>query len=173
MGDAVRIERERRFIVSDPRITIGAPSEYIVQAYVFSLDGFAIRVRYVEDETHPGLEPKASLAGKGPRVGSDREEYETPVSTLWARQIIARSANVVRKRRFQVLTDQTWEIDQFLDRNEGLWIAELEGGDEIARVRKPEWAAKEIRNEPSLDNESLASHPVAEWSDEERRVLDA
>ena len=165
-----RIEKERRFIVKDTSITRDAPSEYIVQAYLFVIDGFAVRVRYTKDEQDLTMPGKATLTGKGPRVDDEREEYEVEVSELWARQVISRSANVMRKRRHQVVTDQTWEIDEFLGDNAGLWIAELEGGKEIESVRKPTWAAREIRNEPSFDNERLTLRPISEWTEDERHA---
>lgn len=166
--DKYQKETERRFLVADRSIVNGAPCELIVQAYVFVADGFAIRVRCSWDELDAEVEPRATLTGKGPRVGTDREEYETDVSVLWARQVISRSGSVVRKRRYQVLTDQTWEVDEFLDHNSGLWIAELEGGEDIRAVPRPSWALREIFNEPMLDNEWLAVHPVSEWDADDR-----
>jgi adenylate cyclase len=167
-NDFVHKELERRFVVNDQSIVDGAPSEYIVQAYVFSIEGFAIRVRYSKDESEVNSKGKATLTGKGPRIGDEREEYEIEVSELWARQVISRAANVMRKRRYQVVTDQTWEVDEFLDENEGLWIAELEGGAEVRQIKRPDWARREIVNEPMLDNESLTMHPLSKWSAAER-----
>lgn len=171
MSDNVNIELERRFLLRDASIAAGAPSEYIVQAYLFAIDGFAIRVRYSRDETDSEAPVKATMTGKGPRIGDEREEYEVTVSESWARQVISRSANVMRKRRYQFLTDQTWEIDEFLDENEGLVIAEIEGGDDVRRIRKPDWAVREIVNEPLFDNESLTLHPLASWAADERAQL--
>jgi adenylate cyclase len=168
MSDEIRIETERRFLVIDRSIVVGAPSEYIVQAYLFAIEGFAIRVRFTRDDSDPEREPSATLTGKGPRIGDEREEYEVAVSPSWARDVISRSGNVMRKRRYQVVTDQTWEVDEFLEENEGLWIAELEGGPEVRTVHRPAWAGHEIQNEPLLDNESLALHPFSRWSRAER-----
>lgn len=166
-----RIETERRFLVADRSIVEGAPSELIVQAYVFAINGFAIRVRYAIDESSRPGAPKATLTGKGPRIGDEREEYEVDVSTLWAQQVINGSNNVMRKRRYQVITDQTWEIDEFLGDNEGLWIGEIEGGEEIRRIHRPPWAQREIINEPEFDNENLTLHPISTWSATDRAQL--
>ena len=162
------VERERRFIVRDTSIVAGAPWEEITQGYVFSLDGFAIRVRLIRQLDASGalLASRAWLTGKGPRIGASRQEYDSEVSLQWAAEVIARCANVVRKRRYQVITDQTWEVDEFLDANAGLWIAELEGGDEIFRVHLPAWAASEIRDDRRFDNEELAVRPFASWTAE-------
>lgn len=168
----ISIETERRFLVRDHSIVQGAPSEYIVQAYVFATDGFAIRIRHAYDELADPSTAKATLTAKGPRVGDQREEYEVSVSPEWAYQVIERAEHVMHKRRFQVITDQTWEIDQFLDQNDGLWIAELEGGDAIRSVPVPDWATREIVDEPDLNNESLALRPIAAWTEPERVRID-
>lgn len=166
-----QVEMERRFLVSDRSIVAGAASELIVQTYVYAVRGFAIRVRYsIDESSHPG-DAKATLTGKGPRIGDEREEYEVQVSTLWAQQVINDSEKVMRKRRYQVITDQTWEIDEFLDENSGLWIAEIEGGVEIRRIPRPPWALREIVNEPEFDNELLTLHPISGWPAEERARL--
>jgi len=167
-------ESERRFLVRDPAAVVGAAWELITQAYLFSADGFAVRVRRVQEpiaQSSELTEGAAWLTGKGPRINERREEYETQVSPLWARQVIARCANVVVKRRYQLLTDQTWEVDEFLEHNLGLWIAEIEGGPEILRVRQPKWVASEIVNDTRFDNERLAIMPIDEWDDRERSAL--
>lgn len=166
-----RIEMERRFLVADRSIVEGAPSELIVQAYVFAVNGFAIRVRYSVDESSAPGTAKATLTGKGPRIGDEREEYEVDVSSLWAQQVIGGSGNVMRKRRYQVITDQTWEIDEFLGENEGLWIAEIEGREDIRRIPRPPWASREIVNEPEFDNEMLTLYPISGWSAADRAQL--
>lgn len=166
---AAVFEEERRFLVADNSIVIGADWELITQAYIFSSDGFAIRVRRVQKPVGGKLsEGKAWLTGKGPRFGAKREEYDLEVSPLWAEQVIQRSANVIRKRRYQIVTDQPWDIDEFLGENEGLWIAELEGGNEIYDVRVPTWVKREIINEPRFNNEELAVRSFQEWAEAER-----
>lgn len=172
--DDLKFENERRFVVQDTSIVSQAQSsEYIEQAYVFAHDGFAIRVRLVVSGDGATRRSRAWLTGKGPRIDSVREEYETTVSPLWASKIVSLSELKVQKRRYQLLgdNDATWEIDEFLGENEGLWIAELEGSAAIRKVRQPEWALKEIRNEPSLNNEELAVRPFSKWTYEERMRL--
>lgn len=160
------VERERRFLVKDTSVTVGATWEMITQGYVFAIDGFAIRVRITSSPNEGGdSTERAWLTGKGPRVVDDRVEFDQEVSVAWASQVIQRCANVVEKRRYQVITDQTWEVDQFLGENDGLWIAELEGGAEIRSVPTPDWLAEEIRHDPRYDNEQLAITPYRRWAD--------
>jgi adenylate cyclase len=167
-------EDERRFFVQDPSVVKGAEWELITQAYVFGLDGYTIRVRRIQEpiRNSPDLTAgTAWLSGKGPRYGTRREEYEKRVSLLWAQQVISRSADLIVKRRYTVLTDQTWEVDEFLGENKGLWIAELEGNAAIHKVPRPKWCGREILNEPEYDNERLATLPMARRSAEERESI--
>jgi adenylate cyclase len=166
-----QFEVERRFLVNDRSVVDGAPWELITQAYVFAIDGFAVRVRLVKDTSTDRSSERAWLTGKGPRFGAQREEYEVEVPVSWARQVIDRSSSVVRKRRYQMITDQAWDVDEFLDTNEGLWIAELEGGSEVLGVPNPTWAQREIRGDDRLDNESLALRPISTWSHEDRASI--
>lgn len=162
-------ELERRFLVHDTSIVQSASWELITQAYIFSSDGYAIRVRRIQKPAGAHLpEGKAWLTGKGPRHGAKREEYDLEVSPVWADQVIQRCANVVRKRRYQLITDQPWDIDEFLDDNDGLWIGELEGGQEIFEVRMPAWASRELMNEPRFNNEEIARRPYSNWIEDER-----
>ena len=159
-------EQERRFLVRDTAIILGAEWELITQAYVFSIDGYAVRVRRVQKPTDSGLaEGMAWLTAKGPRRGAKREEYDLEISPLFAHEVIHRSANVVRKRRYQVMIEHTWEVDEFLDANAGLWIAELEGGNEIYGINPPEWIGRELLADTRFNNEELAVNPFSEWAD--------
>ena len=174
MSDGIeQFEHERRFLVRDRSFYIGSGWELITQAYVFALDGFAIRVRLTQKALVSGQQDTgvAHLTGKGPRFGAVREEYDTEVSPLWAKQVIQRSANVITKRRHHVVSDQVWEVDEFDGDNAGLVVAELEGGQEIRSVTRPSWALREIVNEPELDNDALASFPIARWSPDQRRAI--
>jgi adenylate cyclase len=166
--DDGQFEVERRFLVNDPSIADGPDWELITQAYVFSADGFSVRIRLVQSPRTDSDELdniSATVTVKGPRFEARREEYETAVSSIVARGIISRSGSVIRKRRHYVVTDQTWEVDEFLDDNAGLWIAELEGTDQEAllRLRAPEWARNEVTRDNRYDNDQLALNPFSTW----------
>lgn len=169
-------ETERRFLVRDLSIVSGAQWQLLTQAYVFTADSYAIRVRLVQEQidfSADVLDRAAFLTGKGPDFGfgtaRKREEYEVPVSPLWARQVIDRSDNVVTKRRYHLLSNEAWDVDEFLEDNEGLCIAELEGGDQVGNVALPSWASRDVSKDPRFDNDQLALRPWNTWPDEERQ----
>lgn len=56
-----------------------------------------------------------------------------------------------------------WEIDEFLNENEGLILAEIELKDENDIFEKPEWVGEEVSNDPRYFNSSLISFPYEKW----------
>lgn len=162
----LRYERERRFLVRDPHIVEECQWVMITQAYVFAEDGYAVRLRRIQEpqlgKSEEFLDLDATVAVKGPRIGDEREEYETPVDALLAAEIIKRSPYVIRKRRYQVIDHEAWDVDVFLDENEGLIIAEIEGR-EVRHILPPSWAGKEVTTEQRYNNEELALRPVSKW----------
>lgn len=168
-GYNVQRERERRFLVGETSIVRGASWTFITQGYFFAEAGYALRIRISEvpsDTVGILRYSGAKLAAKGPRVGDERDEYEADMDPQLAIEFINRCTNVIRKRRFHLVDEQTWEIDEFLDENAGLWIAELEGTD-IRSVPMPRWAHKEITLDGRYNNDELAFHPVSKWKDDE------
>ncbi|MGZ9840096.1 CYTH domain-containing protein [Tsukamurella ocularis] len=181
--DKPHYERERRFIVEDKSIIRQAPWEYIEQGYVWAIDGYAIRARVIQDPVrdageHSLVDRQGVVTAKGPRIGDEREEYEVNTTVAFAREIVSRSDFVIRKRRYHVIdpeTEQTWDIDEFLDENEGLLIAELEAGkgpdeDDLNALRElpvPKWAYREVTSDKRFNNENLADTPVSRWENPE------
>lgn len=168
-------ERERRFLVRDLSILERTAGwNLLEQAYVWSADGYAIRVRRaLEQDNENNLKiVRASLTAKGPRYGDQREEFETEISEDFAGEVIDRCDHVIRKKRHDLVdsgSDEVWAVDVFLDANEGLVIAELEGGN-IRRMPVPPWAAREITSDTRYNNEELALYPVSAWDSDEWRV---
>lgn len=162
------VERERRFLVDEPTFLEGASWSWIAQAYVFAEGGYAIRVRLEKHPGHgegkPDLE-RASLTAKGPRIGTDRAEYEVEVAPSFARSIIKRSGSVIEKKRYSFPSSgQVWDVDVFEGENLGLIIAELEGTN-ISDIKAPWWAIREITGESRFNNDGLVKNPVSRWPD--------
>lgn len=156
-------ERERRFLVSDQSIVAGWSSVLITQAYLWAKDGYAARVRLIQQENGESgpVDLDATYAIKGPRIGDERFEAESRLPDFEvARAIIDRCDNVVIKRRYQIIDREAWDVDVFLGKNAGLVIAELEGAD-VRGVRRPEWCSEEITTKDRYNNETLAFRPYS------------
>lgn len=163
-------ERERRFIVDTPAIVAGWSWVLISQAYLWSKNGYAARVRLIQhlDDSGDLVDLDATFAIKGPRIGDERFEAENRLPDFdVARSIIDLADHVVRKRRYQVIDKEAWDVDVFLDDNEGLVIAELEGL-EVRGVRRPEWCSREITTRDEYNNENLATRPWRSWPADEK-----
>jgi adenylate cyclase len=180
MDDELEFEIERRFLLNDTSVVEGCGWDLITQAYIFSVQDYAVRVRLKQTPSRDNpkvlVDTSAELTVKGPRVGLVREEYPLRLPFTMARSIIDRSANVIIKKRYQLPegVDLTWEIDEFLEDNKGLWIAEIEGSnrDAIARVRRPNWASVEVTTDSAYNNENLALRPFTTWESIEDSPFD-
>jgi adenylate cyclase len=151
--------------VNDIRIAGGWSWVLITQAYLWGEKGYTARVRLIQREDSSGelVDLDATHAIKGPRIGDERFESEVQLPDMdVAKSIIALCQNVVRKRRYQVIDGEAWDVDEFLDDNEGLIIAELEGND-ARTVRRPEWAVREVTTDERYNNDSLAFVPYSRW----------
>lgn len=175
-------ERERRFLVPDPSFLQAdydtsrgerdldrrgdRRGNVIVQAYLFSKDGYVVRVRRTHLPHEDGKsfrEAPAVVAVKGPRVAAARQEYEMEIPSAMAAELIQRAEHKVSKRRFQVIEGgEAWDVDVFTGDNEGLVIAECESSN-VEAIVKPDWCGVEITDDPRYNNESLAAKPYRSW----------
>lgn len=161
----VSIEYERRFIVKDTSVLEGLPCVHIEQGYVWEREGYAIRVRLALSSSSSGEGDSCGIAEfalKGPRTNASRYELENPIPFDVAHDIIRLSKFRVVKRRYK-LTDETgsWTIDEFLEANRGLFVAEFESDKlSVQQLNPPEWVGLEITDDRRYDNEQLARSPV-------------
>ena len=58
-----------------------------------------------------------------------------------------------------------WEVDEFLDKNKGLIVAEVELIKEDEKIKIPEWAVYEISKEQKYSNFNLSLNPFTSWED--------
>lgn len=161
-------EVERRFLVRDASIVQGLSWALITQAYFDAPDGYAMRIRLRQTlQGDQWVGKTAFLAVKGPRDAGERWEEEFPLrNTARAEEMLEKCTHVIRKRRYSLIDGGgTWEVDVFMDANEGLIIAELEGkGDWIWTVPRPDWALREITHDTNYNNERLAVKPIRTWA---------
>ena len=68
---------------------------------------------------------------------------------------------MVHKHRHLVQIDEyTWEIDEFLDHNQGLLLAEVELPNIDANINLPDWIGIEVTTDHRFKNSHLASNIV-------------
>ena len=55
------------------------------------------------------------------------------------------------------------EVDEFLEQNEGLVIAEIELHEKNEVYKKPSWIGLEVTGDPKYYNSQLSKNPYKSW----------
>jgi len=183
-------EFERRFVVRDlPDDLLEEAPTLIVQTYLLSDEGYAVRVRAqmpgVPARQDPSLDELALLEAhvdavefgavtvKGPMNAGTRYEAEREIDTTVAVELIRRGGARVAKLRHAVwLGEDGWVIDVFAGGNAPLVVAEVERGGPVTDLAIPSFALTEVTVDPRFANDALACRPYAGWADEFAAELD-
>jgi adenylate cyclase len=151
-------EIERKFLIDESKWKRADTGTRIVQAYLCSAKERTVRVRLLGDE--------ARLTIKGSAEGLSRAEYEYPIPSGDAREmleLLCERPFIDKTRYLEEFAGRTWEIDVFHGENEGLVVAEIELDDESARVELPPWVKMEVSEDHRYSNSSLAKRPWPSW----------
>lgn len=156
------LEIERKFLLrGDGWRPLVRETRLMVQGYLARAP-VAVRVR---------LEgPRATLGLKQASTSISRLEFEYPIPLADAEALLRLCPEPpLRKLRHRVLfAGAEFEIDEFLEANAGLVLAELELPSEDAEFPRPPWLGREVSSDPRFLNVELARRPFASWSAEER-----
>jgi adenylate cyclase len=154
------VEIERKYLVKAELWAKIKPEKSIQirQAYLARDAEKTVRLRIADD--------KGFITVKGPTKGISREEfeYEMPLENV-KELMIAFTANPIMKIRHLVtFKNKLWEVDEFLEENAGLIVAEieLESDDEV--VELPDWIDREISKDKRYANSNLAGKPFKTWT---------
>ena len=152
------IEIERKFLVSGSSWKINSSREHCRQGYICPGSGRTVRVRTMGQ--------RGMLTVKGPGEGMVRCEFEYLIPEEDARLMLDTLCDrpLIVKDRYRVeFGGLIWEIDEFLEENLGLVIAEVELSRSDQEISLPEWIGKEVTNDPRYFNVSLVGHPYSGW----------
>jgi adenylate cyclase len=149
-------EIERKFLVRDSGIVAGLAGTPLVQGYFSGLEGWTLRLRTAGD--------RAWLTLKSAQSGMTRQEIESPVPFELASRLLASVPpdQLISKIRYRLPVPGTalaWEIDRFLERHHGLWLAEIELPRADYAVDLPAWLGPEVTGDPRYHNAALAVSP--------------
>lgn len=154
----MKLEIERKFLVDNDSWRTGAAGILYRQGYLCADPDRTVRVR-LGGET-------AILAIKGATEGIARSEFEYPIPAAEARQLLDHLCLQPPIEKLRYLVDfagLTWEIDEFLDANAGLLLAEVELDHPDQEVVLPPWAGREVTHDHRFYNAWLARHPYSTW----------
>lgn len=147
------VEIERKFLVNTALLPLEARQEGddIRQGYLSFKPTVRVRVR-----EKPGTSSGAWLTIKGP--GSlVRSEFEYNIPLDHAEALLGLSRAILSKTRYNFRVGaHTWEIDQYHDRLDGLWTAEIELTSPDEAYERPEWVTTEVTEDPRYSNAAMA-----------------
>lgn len=144
-------EIERKFLVSGDFRPFVFKSVHIIQAYLSSHPERTVRIRVEDDKGF------ITIKGIVNDSGTSRYEWEKEISANEARELLKIcEPGVIEKVRHLVKSDPyIYEVDEFLGKNEGLIIAEIELPNENAVFTKPEWLGAEVTGDKRYYNSML------------------
>lgn len=154
------VEIERKFLVTSEAFKALAETKHLIaQGYLSSHPERTVRVRI------QGESGFLTIKGKGNETGITRFEWETEISLVDAKPLLALcEKGVIHKTRYEVpIGKHTFEVDVFSGENEGLVVAEIELKDENEAFEKPNWLGQEVTNDARYYNAYLSQNPFKTW----------
>lgn len=152
-------EIERKFRVRSDAWREGIRrSSWLRQGYLANNARVSIRIR-LEGEV-------ARLSVKAMKPGMSRDEYEIPMPTADARELLDRLCEGITIEKWRHIVQHEgceWEIDEFVGENAGLVIAELELESEDAEFERPPWLGAEVTHDERYYNFRLSQKPYRHW----------
>ncbi len=159
------LEIERKFRVkSDAYKREAIRSIHILQGYIAVTPTRTVRLRITDNEAF------LTIKGPSPDGGLSRYEWEKTITIEEARALLplCSSALIEKVRHIIPVAEHTFEVDEFMGRNRGLVIAEIELKSPDEYYPRPAWLGDEVTGQRRYHNASLLRHPYDEWCDEER-----
>ena len=153
------VEIERKFLVDIEKWdALHKPLPvYFVQGYITKEAAKTIRIRIAGEQ--------AFITIKGKTVGASRLEYEYAIPLDDAEELLNNFCeSVIKKNRYFInYAGKLWEVDEFMDDNAGLYIAEIELTDEFEAFDLPDWVSAEVTGQKRYYNSNLSVTPYSKW----------
>jgi adenylate cyclase len=151
------VEIERKFLVRRELWAPDSAGTLYRQGYLSREHGRTVRVRRAGE--------RAFLTIKGASHGIVRAEFEYEVPLADADELLALCHQpLIEKRRYLApYRGHTWEVDEFLGANAGLWVAEIELDEPNAAFASPPWIGLEVTDDARYLNSNLVDHPFSQW----------
>lgn len=134
---------------------------------LINLENTTIRIR---------LDNKSAiLCIKGKTNGISRMEFEwkLPNYSVIEELLVESNWPMVEKQRWEIIAEDghLWELDQFLGLNKGLWLTEIELGNENEDFVCPNWVGSDISQDRRFSSKQLAKNPYVEFKENQLRPL--
>ena len=153
----MNLEIERKFLVKELPKNI-QKSIHLEQYYMLIDKYFVQRLRFFDNK-------KSIISLKQNCSGMSRFEFEYEIPLSDAKKIISigEFLNIKKIRHIIMVDGIKWEIDEFLDKNKGLIVAEVELESEVQDINFPNWIDYEVTDQKKYYNYNLALNPYILW----------
>ena len=154
------IEIERKFLVKSDKYRSDAfKVQLLSQAYLNNNPDKSVRIRVVDNEGF------ITIKGPSNDGGLSRFEWEKKIPIDEAVELMKLCGNqlILKKRYFVKHNKIILEVDEFLNNNKGLVVAEVELKTTSQKIVLPDWIAEEVTGVNKYYNLSLISHPFCSW----------
>jgi CYTH domain-containing protein len=154
------IERERKFLIKDTSYkTMAYTSYHVHQGYLSTDPERTVRLR------QKGQNAYLTIKGASDESGTTRVEWEKhidaeealPLWKLCLPGLISKIRHEVRWYRHVI------EVDEFLEENTGLVVAEIEFEGDDFPEELPEWIGPEVTGDSRYYNSALSLNPFSRW----------
>jgi CYTH domain-containing protein len=153
------IEIERKFLVDhDKWAKVEKPQgTHYRQGYLLNDDERTIRIRVTDKQGY--------VTFKGESSGISRAEFEYEIPAEDGTELLNHFAkSELEKIRYRIeFAGKLWEVDEFLGKNKGLIMAEIELQDESEEFEEPDWITAEVSGDERYYNSYLSEHPFTNW----------
>lgn len=153
-------EIERKFLISGDFKKFVTSKNFISQGFLSTTPERTVRVRI---KNNVGF---LTIKGIGNKSGTTRFEWEKEIPVEEAKQLLLIcEPTIIEKIRYIIPASNNlyFEVDEFLEENKGLFIAEIELPEENTLFEKPTWLGKEVTGEKKYYNSSISKKPYNKW----------
>jgi len=154
------LEIERKFLIeSNDYKDLSHKKSYIKQGFLNSNKYRTVRIRVIDEMGF------ITIKGISNASGISRYEWEKEILLKEAEQLLLLcEKGVIEKNRYLIKHGRhIFEVDEFLNENKGLIIAEIELSNENELFQKPSWLGKEVTGNVKYYNSNLSKNPYADW----------
>ncbi len=154
------IETERKFLVTSMAFQdIAFKKSRIFQGFLSTDPKRTVRIRINGEKGY------VTIKGESNESGVSRFEWEKEIEIGEAGQLLqlCLPGKIEKIRHFVKMGSHIFEVDEFLNENQGLIIAEIELKDENETFVKPSWLGQEVTGHARYYNSQLSLHPFCTW----------
>lgn len=154
------IEIERKYLVKNLEFkSFSKEVKTITQGYINDDPNKSVRIRLIENNAY------ITIKGKPLNDGLSRYEWEKKISLDEGLDLLklCKDQLISKKRYYINFKEFIIEVDEFLDKNKGLYIAEIELNSLNQKLRLPTWIGEEVTGINKYYNLNLISRPFTKW----------